>query len=248
MIAFSSGCGGGGGAGDDNVNNSAPVPGKSAEGWVSDYADESATCDSSEEELSHLAHVGFEDTTIYVGYEQVSSNNQDPIVVRFDGGELVYCRYHETEGPDGRAVGITWDGGEAAYIVYTVVGGGTSFESKGGWLNSYAPGAISGGGPKVSYVGKINAENGDLVSGTFIIAVKSDNKVNTHSPVGPVTVLENGEVEFLGESAHKPIDADGKNAMDCTEYPFGSRYRFSSDLTSLVCADCTNCISEKPCE
>jgi len=56
------------------------------------------------------------------------------------------------------------------------------------------------------------------------------------------------EVEFLGESAHKPIDADGKNAMDCTDYPFSSRYRFSLDLTALDCADCTNCISEKPCE
>ncbi len=245
---FGFGCGGSGDEGDYGGNNSAPVPGKSAEGWLSDYADERASCDASEEELSALAHVTIQDTTIYVGWEQVSANNQDPIVARFDRGERVYCRYHETETPDGRAVAITWDGGETAYVVYTVVGGGTSLEGKGGWLSSYAPGAISGGGPRVSYVGKINAENGDLVAGTFVIAVKSDNKVNTHRPAGPVTVLENGEVEFLGESAHKPIDSDGRNAMDCTDYPFSSRYRFSPDLTSLVCADCTNCVSQTPCE
>jgi hypothetical protein len=61
---------------------------------------------------------------------------------------------------------LTSPGGDHAYVVYTVVGGGTSLEGKGG----------------------------------------------------------------------------------CTDYPFDSRYRFSPDLTSLVCADWTNCVSQKPCE
>ena len=33
-----------------------------------------------------------------------------------------------------------------------------------------------------------------------------------------------------------------------SDYPFDSRYRFVSDLSDLVCADCTNCTSQTPCE
>src|SRR5690606_23513412 len=134
------------------------------------------------------------------------------------------------------------------YVVYTIVGGGSDLENKGGWLNSYAPGAISGGGAKVSYVGRVRVEDGELDAGTFIIAVLMSNKVNTHGPTGPVTVLEDGTVEFLGESAHKPIDADGAGWMDCTDYPFDTRYRFSADLSTLVCADSSNCTSQFPCD
>jgi len=187
----------------------------------------------------------FGDTTLFVGFEQ-DGQNQNPVFARFDNGSQVYCEHHETDGPDGRALGITWDGGDFAYVVYTVVGGGSALEGQGGWIPSYAPGAISGGGPSVSYIGKVETTHGTLVSGSFIIAVKSDNKVNTHTPRAAVTVLQDGNVEFLGSSAHKPID-EGWEAMDCTDYPFDSRYRLSPNLDTLVCADCTNCASKKPC-
>jgi hypothetical protein len=240
------GCGDGG----DPGNATRPPPGTSAEGWLSDYAEGSAgaACDADEAELAHLPHVTIGDTTLYVGFEQVSGINQDPIVARFDGGERVWCVYHETDPPDGRAEGITWDGGDHAYVVYTIVGGGSGLEGHGGWLSSYAPGAIHGGGPKVSVVGRIDVADGALDTATFVIAVLSDNRVNTHGPSGAVTVLEDGHVEFMGSSAHKPIDADGQSAMDCSDYPFDSRYRFSADLGTLVCADCTNCVSQEPCD
>ena len=153
-----------------------------------------------------------------------------------------------SEGPDGRALGVTWDGGDVAYVVYTIVGGGSALESatQGGWIPAYAPGAISGGGPKVSYVGRVDVADGSLMSGTFVIAVKSDNKVNSHSVSGPVTVLKDKNVEFLGSSAHKPIDVD-LTAMDCTDYPFESRYVLTPDLTAVVCAQSTNCTSQRPC-
>jgi hypothetical protein len=256
LVLLLAACGGGsddGAAGGSGAGNgqgsSAPVPGPSADGWQSDFADQGSKCSNGEDGFAGLAHVTVGSSTLYVGFEQVSGNNQDPIVARFDDGEQVYCRYHEQEGPDGRAVGITWDGGETAYVVYTIVGGGSGLEGKGGWLESYAPGAISGGGPKVSYVGRIAAASGELESGTFVIAVRDMNrKVNTHNPKGAVTVLQDGSVEFLGESAHKPISTDGKTAMDCTDYPFDSRYRFSADLGSVLCADSTNCVSTAPCE
>lgn len=236
--------------GDEGSTGSAPPPGPSADGWKQDYVDGSVrlSCDQSRDEMmsSGAASLAFGDTEIYVGYEQVG-DNQNPIVARFDSGASVWCAKHETEGPDGRALGITWDGGEDAYVVYTIVGGGSALDQAPGWLPSYAPGSISGGGPKVSFVGRVKTADGALDAGTFVIAVKSDNKVNSHGPRGPLTVREDGTVEFQGASAHKPIDADGANSMDCTDYPFDSRYIFSSDLSELVCADCTNCNASNPC-
>lgn len=252
-VVLGLGCGGpGDGASSDDAGESgqAPVPGPSAEGWQQAFVEGGVGfgCDASFAELDGgtAPRVQIEDTTLFVGFEQIG-DNQNPLVVRFDGDQQVYCARHESEGPDGRALGLTWDGGDHAYVVYTIVGGGSSLEGKGGWLPSYAPGGISGGGPKVSYVGRVSVSDGVLQSGTFVIAVKSDNTVNSHGPTAAPTVLETGEIQFLGESAHKPIDVDGQ-AMDCTDYPFTSKYLLSPDLGSVVCAECSNCVSSTPCE
>jgi len=240
-------------SGDDGATSAtigAPPPGPSAEGWKSDYSEGSAQakCGGDEATFAALPRVRVGASTIYVGFDQVSGDNQDPLIARFDAGEPVWCRYHEDDAPDGRAHAITWDGGPYAYVVYTIVGGGSDLEGKGGWLASYAPGSISGGGPKVSVVGRVDVSDGSLDAATFVIAVKSDNKVNSHGPRGAVVVLEGGAVEFHGDSAHKAIDADGESAMDCTDYPFDSRYRFTADLSQLLCADSTNCASQRPCD
>lgn len=232
------------------TTGSAPVPGTSAEGWMSvfDEGGVAFACDDDEAELlaAGVPYLAFESTTLFVGYEQIG-DNQNPLLARFDAGELVYCQRHESQGPDGRALGLTWDGGEDAYLVYTIVGGGSDLEGKGGWLSSYAPGSISGGGPKVSVVGRVSVSDGSLSTATFVIAVKSDRKVNSHRPTHAATVLENGNIEFLGASAHKAIDADGSTAMDCTDYPFDTRYIFSPALDELRCAESTNCVSMQPC-
>ena len=47
-----------------------------------------------------------------------------------DDGATVYCEHHESEAPDGRAVGITRDGGAVAYVVYTIVGGGSALDGR----------------------------------------------------------------------------------------------------------------------
>jgi hypothetical protein len=237
-----------GGGGGSTYNGTAPVPGPSADGWQSSYGGGKLGCGSAEADIADRTHVTVGQSTIYVGYQQVTSINQDPAVARYDNGQLVWCVRHETQGPDGRAVGITWDGGEYAYVVYTIVGGGSDLEGRGGWLSAYAPGAINGGGPTVSVIGRVKASNGELETATFVMAVLSNNKVNTHRPAGAVTVLTDGNVEFLGVSAHKPIDANGRESMDCTEYPFHSRYILSADLRSLVCCECTNCVSDQPCQ
>ncbi len=228
-----------------------PPPGTGADGWESAHVEggvNGVSCDSPESDFAGAPSVTVGGSTLYAGWRQASGDNQNPIVARFDDGVMVWCSEHETEGPDGRAEAITWDGGDVAYVVYTIVGGGTGLEGHGGWLSSYAPGAISGGGAKVSVVGRVDASDGSLTSATFVISVLSSGNVNTHRPAGAATVLEDGTVEFLGDSAHKPIDANGRESMDCTDYPFDSRYRFSADLSELVCADSTNCVAERPCD
>jgi len=249
------GCGDDGSSGGDEPATDMfvprPPPGPGAEGWESAFVEGGVggvSCDSPEADFAGAPSVTVGDATLYAAFRQASSDNQNPIVARFDAGTMVWCAEHETEAPDGRAEAVTWDGGDTAYVVYTVVGGGTSLEGHGGWLSSYAPGAISGGGPKVSVVGRVDASDGSLTSASFIIAVLSSGNVNTHRPAGAVTVLEDGTVELLGDSAHKPVDPSGRESMDCTDYPFDSRYRLSADLSELVCADSTNCVSSRPCE
>ena len=234
----------------------APPPGSSKEGWVMDYqGSQGAICASDiETDFSKLSQVKIGETTLYVGFEQTSAVNQDPIFARFDSGKKVYCRYHENDGPDGRALALTWDGGEYAYVVYTVVGGGTDLEGKGGWLSSYAPGTLSGGNKTVSVLGRVKIESGEVDAATFFMAKLTSGKLNSQSPVekdlaiAPVTVLEDGNIEFRGSSAHQPIDADGKSEMNCTDYPFTTKYVLSADLSTLICAESTNCTSMKPCD
>ena len=229
-------------------NQTKPAPGPSAEGWQSDSGSGKSACGAAEESMQSLAHVKVGATTIYAGSHQVSKTNRNPFIARFDEGEKIYCLYHEEQDPDTDVKGLTWNGGDYAYVVYETVGGGTELEGKGGWIESYAPGSINGGGKNVSYIGKVHVASGALEKGTFIIAVRSDNKVNSHFASGPVTVLKSGNVEFLGESAHKPIGADGRNSMQCVDYPFWSKYVLTSNLDSLICAECTNCTAQLPCD
>ena len=183
-------------------------------------------------------------TTLVVGFEQIGQN-QDPVFARFDDGNAKYCEHHEREAPDGRAYGVTWDGGKTAYVVYTIVGGGSAFDArgKGQWGDRYGDG---GGSSKVSFVGEVETDFGTLVKGTFVIAKKKDGKTNSHSPADAPIVLASGEVEFQGDSAFQPMNPD-KSIMECTGYPFASRYVFSRDLKTLSCSSSTNCTSKAPC-
>jgi len=101
-------------------------------------------------------------------------------------------------------------------------------------------------GTKVSFVGEVETDIGALVKGTFVIAKKKDGKTNSHTPADAPIVMASGEIEFLGDSAFQPMNPD-KSIMDCTDYPFSSRYVFSRDLKTLTCASSTNCKSAAPC-
>jgi hypothetical protein len=228
----------------------APRPDESASapGWERAFNASPAgvRCDMSEAELQAAGapSLTIGGATLYVGFVQLGQN-QDPIFMRFDGGELRYCMQHEQEPPDGRAYGLTWDGGPTAYVVYTIAGGGSAFDAKGKgqWLDRYGDGGASA---KVSFLGEVSVEDGELVRGTFIIAKKQDGKTNTHRPADAPIRLPSGDIEFHGDSAFQPMNPD-KSIMACSGYPFSTLYRFSADLKTLRCSTSTNCASAQPC-
>jgi hypothetical protein len=203
------------------------------------------TMSAAEVEASSATRLTFGTSTLFVGFQQIG-NNQDPVFIRVDAGEKVYCEHHEKEPPDGRALGLVWDGGATAYVIYTVVGGGTVFDQKARtrWLDRYGDG---GGSSKASFLGEVDVASGDLRHGTFIIAKKKDGKTNTHNPADAPIPREDGRIEFLGDSAFQPMKPD-KTIMECTGYPFFTRYIFSSDLTTLTCSSSTSCTAKSPCE
>lgn len=224
-------------------------PGPVKPGWERSFVADPAAlnCVMSADEMAATAaaRLTFGDSTLYVGYEQ-DGVNQNPVFARYDGGAQVYCEHHEQESPDGRAYGLTWDGGPIAYVVYTIVGGGSAFDEKGkgGWLDRYGDG---GGSSKVSFVGEVETAFGTLARGTFVIAKKMDGKTNTHGPTDAPIVLESGEIEFHGDSAFQPMNPD-RTIMQCSDYPFHTKYVFSADLSALACSSSTMCVAKAPCD
>lgn len=194
---------------------------------------------------SNAAAVSFGASTLYVGWSQVSGTNQDPFIARVDGGAVTWCVAAESQSPDGRAYGIAWDGGSSLYAVYTVVGGGTAFDGKGGWLPAY--GTIGGGGgPAVSVLAKHDPSSGAIQRATFIPAqLSSSGKVNTLTPRG-FTVTTDGKIEFLGTPAFSPLNPDKtRMCVAGSEYPSGYLVRFSADLSAPSCAQTELCSQVK---
>jgi hypothetical protein len=254
LVAVLAACGGetgddgGGDGGGNDGGNGADDAGAPDPAWVRGTSESPVAMDCtrtrSELEVSGAPAVAVDDTVIFAGYEQVSGNNQDPLVVRFDGDAQTWCEHHEQTPPDGRAVGLTWDGGDTLYVVYTVDGGGSGFDAHvDGWQDSYG----MGGGPKVSVLLAVDAEDGSPTHGTYVISKLSNGNTNTHGPREAPFVESDGSVGFRGESAFQPLNPD-KTTMTCTEYPFDTFARFSADLSTVLCAESTNCLASTPCE
>jgi hypothetical protein len=233
----------------DAASDAPPPPqGALAPGWQKsfDAGPPAIDCAMSWEQIAKTtaARLTIGGATIVVGWQQVSSTNQDPVVRRFDGAAPTWCVRHEQQTPDGRALGLAWDGGARAYVVFTVVGGGTDLDkaAAGGWLASYG----SGGGAKVGVVGAIDAATGALTRASFVIAKLQSGKTNTFSPTDAPIPLASGDVEIDGDSAFQPMQPD-RTLQACTGYPFHARYVLAGDLSTARCASSTNCTSAAPC-
>lgn len=180
-------------------------------------------------------------TTIYIGYQQVSSKNKDPRIVRFDNGVKKWCRSdYETTGDDGTGYGLYWDGGSNLYGVFTSTGTQTGNDfrrfASGRWLSSYG----SGGGAKVSVIAKIDPGNGNVTSATYLSAKKpSDGKSNSLVVTG---LSWNGtNLTVQADSWWSPRRPD-KNHMNCAgSSPFKYTLVFAGDLKTVRSASAINC-------
>ncbi len=182
--------------------------------------------------------------TVYIGTEQVSANNQNPIIRSFDAvnSENNWTRQDlETTGTDGRGLGLIWTE-TALYGVFSVDGAqGKATEdfrrATGGvqqsWLSSYG----MGGGSKVAVIGQIDPATGALLKAAYLSAVKQDGKTNSLFITG-ATVNNAGNLVVSAKSYFNPRRSDGsamiKDSNNTQDSPFDYTVEITADLTQVV--------------
>lgn len=166
---------------------------------------------------SGAARITLGSQTIYIGTDQVSAINQDPILASFDAvnpaNNWIRADYEAT-GADGRGNGIAVTPSGAVYAFFSVDGTqGTpaqdfrraSAAAEQAWLRSYG----QGGGPKVSVIGKIDPATGELLSAAYLSAVLGNGNSNTLSITG-LDVLPNGNLLISALSFFSPRRPNGQ--------------------------------------
>ena len=185
------------------------------------------------------AKVSFGNTTVYIGTNQVSSNNQDPIVTSFTNGLRDWVSSYDSSGIDGRGVGLLWDEASSnLYGVFTADGGSNGANSFGstaqGWLGSYG----RGGGAKASVLLKLNPDSGEAEAGTYLRSQLPNGNTNTVAPTDLDFV--DGEVVFYGDAFFTPLDTDKQPFTEKTSddgSPFAYRVVLSADLATATQAE-----------
>lgn len=199
---------------------------------------------SSEAEIaaSGAAKITIGSQTIYIGTQQVSSINQNPIIASFDSSKpsnrWTQTNY-EITGADGRGYGLFWSG-QSLYAAFTIDGtqGSPSEDfrraSTGAtqsWLKNYG----SGGGAKVSVVARINPTTGDMTEAAYLSAILSSGKSNTLVVTGFATNSA-GNLVISAQSYFAPRRPDG-TAMTQTNTdssPFDYTVEITPDLKTVV--------------
>ncbi len=183
-------------------------------------------------------------THFAIGYQQVSSNNQNPILMRFDNGELTYARNdYEKSGDDGTGRGLLLNPSEnTLYAVFTATGtqgdAGQDYRrfTANGWQKSYG----KGGGARVVVLAKINPDNGEAVAGTFVTAELSNGNANSVAGTD-LHLLTDNKIELTAKSWFSPRNVD-KSRMNCSgDSPFEYKITFDADLEEAVSASAVNC-------
>lgn len=146
-----------------------------------------ATDDESTLIDNDVAVVSNDNTNIYIGTNQVSNDNQDPILTSFTNGTRDWTTTDiETTGADSRGIALLWDGNNELYAAFTTDGtqGSVSEDfrrfTNNGWLTTYG----QGGGAKATVLLKIdpNTGMGIVDNGTFVSALLSNGNTNTLVP------------------------------------------------------------------
>lgn len=240
------------GPGSDDAPKTPALPAPPKAGTaVSDVAAPKAygfSCSDSKSEVaaSGAPSVSAGDATIFIGMQQVSSNNQDPRVVRFDGAKQTWCRDDiETGDDDGRGYGLLWSG-DTLYGVFSATGtqGAASGDYRRyttkGWLKTYSDASPrGGGGPKASVILRFDPADGTADAGSFLTALTSEGKTNSLAVTS--LALDGDQLTVGANSYFRPRRAD-RSAMDCTgDSPFAATYDFDAALTTVTRATAVGC-------
>lgn len=184
-------------------------------------------------------------TRFFIGYQQVSANNQNPVLVRFDQGVQTWLRSdYESSGDDSRGYGLLWDGGTRLYAVFSSTGsqGDSSQDfrrfAQQGWLRSYG----AGGGPKVAVLARIEAASGEVTAASFVSARLSNGNSNSLQ-INDLT-LQSESLQVSASAWYSPRNPD-TSPMRCSgSSPFAYSLNFSLDLRQVLQASAENCTPE----
>jgi hypothetical protein len=144
-----------------------------------------------------------------IGYDQVSSINQDPFIQKTNSsGQTIWRHRYEETPVDGRGTVIAMSGNRL-YAVFTVDGGSTDAKylnkhkvMSGAFSGVFQSGYEKGGGPRVSILCEIDPESGMIKKGAFITARLSNGNTNSLNikDIG----FQDGNVAFRIEAAAWP--------------------------------------------
>ncbi|MCU0438160.1 MAG: hypothetical protein MUC49_09600 [Raineya sp.] len=144
--------------------------------------------------------------TYVAGYAQVSSNNQDAYVIKETSGKTVWAKYYDKSPDDSRGEALAIEG-NTLIVAFSCTGGNTELTAtQSSFQNSYG----SGGGPKITFLARLNAQNGNIEAATFIGCKLNDGKTNTLRPEdnnpNPISILANGNIQFRATKAYDKGD------------------------------------------
>ncbi|MCC5815449.1 MAG: hypothetical protein JJT78_11885 [Leptospira sp.] len=147
------------------------------------------------------------------GYSQVTSNRQDAYAYKKTGETFNWCNYYDRSPADTRGVipAINSDGSEL-FVAFTTDGGNANFRATARAVqNSYG----QGGGPKVTFLARINPENGEIRNATYLGARLGNGRTNSLTPTS-ITIASD-RVTFIGETAFDRTNASDSLAesQDC---------------------------------
>jgi hypothetical protein len=180
--------------------------------------------------------------TFYIGYRQVSSINQNPILVSFDSqnsnNDWVRTDY-EITGADSRGYGLFWSGRDL-YAVFSIDGAQgsasedfrrASQDASQSWLRSYG----SGGGAKISVLARIDPATGALLDAVHLSALLSNGNSNS-LVVDDIGLNSNGNLVVQAQSWFSPRNPNGSRMtqVDSGSSPFNYTLEITPDLTQVV--------------
>lgn len=180
--------------------------------------------------------------TFYIGTQQASSINQNPIIASFDStnpSKRWVRTDYEVTGADGRGYGLFWSG-TALYGIFSVDGTQGAIaqdfrRASGGatqpWLKSYG----QGGGAKVAVLAKLNPATGEMAAAVYLSAVLSNGNSNSFA-ITKLSTNSAGNVVVAAKSYFAPRRPNGTamTQVGTGSSPFDYTLEITPDLKTVV--------------